>query len=431
MLKKLIYLNIVLAIVLNWFSSNPSVILYGLSYLDILPKQIFGIVEFISIIIFIQSFKLIKKNKIVVYSLFTLLLYILFYISYTILWGGSIFNVLMGVRNYLSFIPIFFGGYYLAYYSYSIKPYLILILILCLVQIPVTIVQFIVSPALLSRGTAYDAVAGTMGGLNTNVLAILLVSVIIVLFTLYVRFKHKKYLVFASLLFVPPILGDAKGIFVLLMLGLSLIFLLGKISMKRKLAFLFVSVFMFTILSILYINLITEDSRRVLDPEFYLEYEMSKKNREGPNVRLSRIQSVGYATELVSNNLFSLTLGYGLGNASRNNLYGADGEYFSSTTIIHFWDKTITELGMVGSWLIVIIMLYVFFRLRKIVKFFLTMDPLLSALADGLSVVVLIIILSGFYTDHISKVQIMYPLALVLGFIFSKYRIYKYRYKSF
>ncbi|MBR9916564.1 hypothetical protein GYB29_02470 [bacterium] len=425
MLKKLIYLNIVFAIVLNWFSENPDISLYGMSYLGIMPKQLFGLVELFSIVIFIILLKHFRKNKTFNLTLLIIFMGVLFYIPYTILWGGNIYNVLLGLRNFVSFVPIFFAGYYLSQKGYSIKPYLTLIVLLCLVQIPVTIFQYLFSFSLLTRGTSYDAVAGTMGGLNTNVLAILLICVIITLIKIYLRFKSKKFLVIAALLFIPPVLGDAKGVFVLLFIGLIFLLMLSEVSINRKITFTFVSVIMFSLLSILYTNIIQEESRRVLDPEYYLTYEVSKKYREGDNIRLSRIESVSYATELVNNNPFTFIFGYGLGNASRNNLYGSDGEYFSSTKIIHFWDKTLTEIGFLGFFLVLSLMVRIFFILRRLEKRLFYQDEFISTLSGGMSIVILLMVLSGFYTDHISKVQIMYPLSLLLGYLYSSYNLSK------
>lgn len=421
MVKKLIYINIIFAIVLNWFSKNPNFLEYGFSYLNILPKQIFGIVELISIFILLLIIRDLKRKKFFTYSLIFIFSYVVLYTPYVILWDGTIFNVLMGVRNYVSFVPILFGGYYLSKKGYSIRPFLILIVILCLIQIPVTVFQFLVSPSILKRGTIYDAVSGTMGGLNTNVLAILLVSVIIVLITLYLKFKKKNYLLISILLFIPPVLGDAKGVFVLISLSLFLILLLSKLGVQRKAFLIFISVIIFSVLATLYLNIIEEEDRKVLDPTYFLSYELNKEYREGDNVRLSRIESVKYALNLVSENPVTLIFGYGIGNASRNNLYGADGKYFSRITIIHFWDKVITEIGLIGVLTILIVLLRLFLTLKKIEKFFIKLNPFISSLASGMSIVILILIISGFYTDHMSKVQIMYPISLVTGYLISEY----------
>ena len=417
MIKKLIYLNLVLAITLNWFTKNPSILTHGFSYLDILPKQAFGIVEVISILIFLGILPYLSKQKVFILPLALLIGYLAVSLPYTLIWDGKIVHFIIGVRSYVSFIPIFYGGYYLSQKGYSIKPYVILILILSLIQLPVTIFQYVFSLTLLKRaGTQYDVIAGTMGGLAGNLMSILLSSTALVLIYFYFKYKKKIILIGIASLIIPSILAEAKGVFIILFFGLSYFLIAGNLKVNRKIGLIFISIFLFTFLSFLYVSFIGLE-RDVLDPEYYVEYENKKNFRE--DGRVARYTSLILATELIASKPPGLVFGLGLGNAAKNNLVGQDGPFYSFFTVLHFWDRFIIETGFFGVFVVFFLIIKSIMMLKYVEKK--SNDKFLSVLAGGMTAVMFVSIIAGVYTDHFNRVQYSYPLALIIGYIYSEY----------
>lgn len=417
MIKKLIYINLIFAIVLNWFSTNPDITEYGFSYLGILPKQTFALVELLSIVIFVLVIRKLLVEKKLIYSLLIVGYILLFYFPYTLLWEGSTTNYLTGVRSYASFIPMFVGGYYLSKIGESVKPYLILITILCLVQLPATIFQYMFSFPLLNRGTEYDVVSGTMGGINGNLMAVLISSVIIVLLRFYMT-NNKKWLLLVCLaLIIPCILAEAKGIFPLLFIGGSLLLFQSKVRKKNKVKILGTSLILFLIMAFSY-SLLIERDRQPWDPMYYIEYEENKAKKVGPNVRLSRTDSFIYANELLFSKTIGPIFGLGVGNASTNKLPGNDGIYYSRLTIVHYWDKTLTEIGYFGIALLIILFLYFRKKFQHLEKK--SRNPIIKSLAGGMAIVIPMTILAGFYTDHLAQVQFSYPFFFITGYLLSQ-----------
>lgn len=407
-----------MAVVLNWFTTNPDLVTYGFSYLNIIPKQFFGVVEVISILIFLITFNALFRKKIFVYTLIITFLVILFYLPYSNLWGGEVPNLILGIRNYTSMIPIFFGGYYISNKGGDLKPFAFLILILGLIQLPVTVFQYLFSLPFVKRGTDYDVISGTMGGISGNLMAIFLTSIILVLIRFYISLKKVWILIAILSMSIACILAEAKGIFVLLAFGVLVYILRGRISYTNKAKIVISSFLVLISISFAYTFLLDLD-RQPWDPMYYIEYEAKKENRTGYDARLSRYQSVKYASELVISKPPAIILGLGLGNASLNNLYGKDGPYYSNQTILHYWDRTITELGFVGFFWMVLLLWRLSNIAKKVEKE--SSDWFISNIAGGLSVVLIVSVLAGFYTDHLSRVQFSYPLALITGFIVSEY----------
>ncbi len=418
MIKKLLYINIILAIVLNWFTKNPDILRYGFSYLGLLPKQVFGLVEVISILIFLFILPYISKKKEFVYPLIILAGVLVISLPYTLFWDGKIVHFVLGVRSYASFVPIFYGGYYLSIKGYSIKPYTSLILILCFIQLPVTLFQYLFSLSIVTNiGTKYDVISGTMGGIAGNLMSVLLTSVALVLIYFYFQNKKKWLLLGVVALIIPSILAEAKGVFVILFIGVVYFLLVGKIKVSKKIGLILGSAIMFALLVAMYINFVDLE-RDVWDPSYYIEYENKKNLRiDG---RVARHTSIVLAFELIASNPPGLLFGLGLGNASLNSLVGSNGPYYSFNTILHFWDRFIIETGLLG----VFIMFYMTWKSIMMLKYLErnSNDKFIATIAGGMAVVMLVGIISGLYIDHFNRVQYSYPLSLILGYLYSEYR---------
>lgn len=417
MVKKLLYINIILALVLNWFSANPNFLEYGFSYLNILPKQAFAMVEILSIIIFLSIIPTIKKRKEFAYFVLIIGAILLFYMPYTILKGGGLIHYILGIRNYFSWIPMFFGGYYLSMKNESIKPFIILILLLGFIQLPVTIFQYVFSFALISRGTVYDVVAGTMGGIAGNLLSVILTSMALVLIYGYLKYKKNWMILAVIALIIPNILAEAKGVFVLLVIGIFYMFIFGSISLNKRLKIISLGSVLLVLLVFSYLSLVDLD-RNVWNPAYYIEYEMSKDNRiDG---RVARHTSILIANETINNEPLGALVGVGFGNASINNVSGKDGSYYSFYYILHFWDRFLTETGYLGVFLL-LMFIYKGISISKYVEKRAS-DKFISTLAGSMGAVLFISIFAGLYIDHFNRVQYTYPLALIMGYLTYEYK---------
>ena len=416
MIKKLLYINIIFAITLNWFSRNPDFISYGFSYLGLLPKQAFAIVEVLSILIFLIILPKIRKQKEFVYSFIIIVLILLFYLPYTFIKGGELVHYILGVRNYFSWLPILFGGFYLSYKNEPIKPFVTLILILGLVQLPVTIFQYLFSFSFIVRGTIYDVVAGTMGGIAGNLLAIILTSIALFVIYFYLKYKKTWYLIALIALLIPTVLSEAKGVYILLILGIMYILVFGSITIAKRFTVVFWGSFLMLILVFAYINFVDFD-RNVWDPSYYLEYEVSKNSRV--DGRVARHTSMVITNDAITKEPLGVLVGVGFGNASINNLFGQNGSYYSFYHILHFWDRYLTETGYLGVLFLLGMIIKCIFMMKYLEKK--SPNKYISTLAGAMGSVLFICILAGFYTDHLNRVQYTYPLTLVLGYLIGEY----------
>jgi hypothetical protein len=427
-LDRLIAAEIVLVLFLNWFVRNPDPSSYGLSYLDLLPKQTIVFVELVVGIVALSVFRQAVREQdsvlhfieraIVVSSLI-----ILFLAPFSLLGGNTLVNFFLGVRNYFGFIPMLLVGYATSLWRRPIMPFLKLILLCAFIQVPITIFQFIhaISSEAWLRvgGTLFDVVSGSMGGISGNLLAIILSTTMAMAYAIFDEQPGRgKFALFViGSLSLPMVLAEAKGGFLFLVLMGVFFVLTNRTSVRAALIRMSAFAAAIAAFVLLYVNLLDLD-REIWDLGYYIEYEFSK----GASIerRLSRFDAVGYSFDVIWNHGVAIIGGVGLGNATRNSFGGGDGAFFSFYTDIHFWNRLILEAGLVGLGVVVSALGLLWRRARQL--YLASSDPLVRGIARGYMCALLIAILAGFYADSFARVQYSYLFGFISGYILGEWK---------
>lgn len=173
---------------------------------------------------------------------FLKLLWVFFTISILsslIQWGGVV-QFVVGIKNYLMFFGFALVLYYAVYSAITIRRVAIGLLLIGIVQLPVTIYQYVfVRGHRLATGgrrlfdsevEASDSVVGTMGGKmygggHDDVLAML---ICVILAGIFAAYKYKKItgikaLMLSALVLIPVLLSETKIIFVYIPVFLTII----------------------------------------------------------------------------------------------------------------------------------------------------------------------------------------------------------------
>ena len=418
-MRKIIIVELVLVFLLNWLVVNPEIIYGRFNSLGLIPKQSIAIIEVIALFIFLillkKRFIFQRFNRLLIF----IIVFVLFHLALVLLFKGNIFNWVMGLKYYLTSIPILFAGYYLAKNQISLKPIIKVLAILILIQIPVSIVQFLFDVPLVpgGAGTPYDLVSGTMGGISGNLLGIILASAITYLF-LFSRNSNKKiyYYLGILLLLIPAILGEMKIVFIyLILIGGILFFYYKKFKRKDKVKLIFLFGLLLTGFKMVYDYVLDYGNRRDLfSLSFYANYESNIKGR------LSRLDSFFYAWETIFNeSIITLFTGTGIGNASLNKFHGEHGHFLNEEAFQHFWYRLILETGFIGF----LSFLFLLFYLLKISYnvYLNSSSEFLKTISFGFWCIVIISFIGGFSFDLFYRIQFIYPFSLLAGYIIFQY----------
>tara|TARA_R110002050_G_C8954519_1_gene513660 strand:- start:3245 stop:4534 length:1290 start_codon:yes stop_codon:yes gene_type:complete len=409
-----IYLIIVLALILNWVVAGSYSFGKVNLNLNLLPKKAIIIIDILQALFLTYLILKYPKNRFLINTIVFLVFLAGFSFLINSLFGYSITIWISGIRHYFSFTPILLIGYLMACHGYSIEKEFRLLLYILFIQIPITIVQFIIVPSQIDvyGASKYDVVSGTMGGFASNLLSLVLCIGVIYYFIRFLELKKVKYFIAGFLLIIPPILASAKGmILVLIVISLYLIKSF-KLNVKNSVVILFVTFSIVGGFSIIY-NSVFESLEVKQDIRFesLLEYAQSESGRG----RLSRIESINYAGKLILKNDSPL-FGMGLGSANSNPI-GENSPYDDPFTIRHSLDILITETGVIGV-ILIIVFLYKIYTLSKSVRRKLPIaekfNRNMATLVGGL---VLVFSVSLVWTDVLFRIQFMYPFGLLIGYV--------------
>lgn len=422
--RNLIYLELVIVLTINWLTTNPNFLEYGPSYLGLIPKSSILLIEVIGILIFM--YVVYRKNTLPKdLIIFLLVLYIFLFFNFASFFAeqGTLINLSIGLRNYLGFIPLFFAGLYLRYKKYSLRPFLILLLGIMIIQIPIALVQFLIAmqfeDVIRVGGTLYDVVSGTMGGIAGNLLSVLFASAISLMLPFLLRGQRRVLFTLLTISFlVVMALAEAKGGFLLVIITGFYFFITSNLNVKKKISFLLGGVSVVLVFILVYSSFIEFD-RQPWNPKYLIEYEESKENRIGG--RLSRLDAITYSLEEISDNPFRLLFGVGIGNATRNSApIGIDGKYYDFNTDINYWNRLLLETGLMGLLVNSLIIFYLF-NMALILKRR-SRSTFISTIAYGFTGCLLIYVFAGLYDDSPIRFQYLYPFSLISGYLYYEFR---------
>ncbi len=287
---------------------------------------------------------------------------------------GSIVNsmssgaFLAGLRDYVKFLPLFLVPAAFNFSEKDLVRLFKLLLVMCLIQVPVSIYQRLLLYPLNPTG---DVVRGTLptGSMTT----MLLVAAIIMLAALRVRGRISNgSLVGGSLLLITPTwLNDTKAS--IFLFGVAVIALAWQsasgIQRVRRLAaagllsLLFVTAY-FVSYEVFFPENYGEDATLIdyfSNLALRHEYSGEIKDAQEAEARIvPRVDTITFSYKLISDDLASLAFGLGIGNVASPNrfelLRGAYSEYFVVyDTARTTYGYTMLEAGVVGLLLVVVL----------------------------------------------------------------------------
>ena len=296
---------------------------------------------------------------------------IFFSLFFMFILGGIIVNavpsgvVLAGLRSNLKYLPFFFLPIVYVFSDEQIRRQLKFLLVLSLIQCPVTIYQRFIKYAGVGTG---DVVGGTLGQNTSGVLSVYLACTISLVIAFYLkgRIKRSMLLILIGLLFLPTTLNETKVSLLLIPFALisPALFLPGQMNtIKRILPVMAVCMVLMVVFVKVYDHISVSQGKVTIGkflererggPKDYLYRGEKLRQEKG----ISRFDSIELAVDQLSRT-GNLLLGVGIGNASPSFSDKLTGEYYKKywqlqpggTGLSHL----LWEQGLVG------VLLFIFF----------------------------------------------------------------------
>lgn len=349
---------------------------YFHSKLQLLPRYVTWTPEIICIILlFIITIKY-SFSKILNISYKYLMLFVI-YISVIfcgiVLNKVSASNIIIGIRNYLVFLPLFIlPAIYEIKYEDVKKQFKLLIVIL-LIQVPIAIYQRLIQYKDIYTG---DVVTGSF--LSPGVLSILIIGAISICYSFYLRgrVKLKNFLIFSLIIFIPAMINETKATIFLLSAGIICTSLIEKEGNKiKKIKNIFLMLCVLTILlssfTILYDKFYKKDDlgkpglldniNMLITGRSYLYY--GERANEENNRKIGRIDAILLANKELSENIGTYMFGVGIGNAHQSyfnkdkaNVYNID-ELGGGQNVI---SSLMWEIGILGLFCYILFLIFIF-----------------------------------------------------------------------
>ncbi|WP_187262785.1 hypothetical protein [Pontibacter beigongshangensis] len=414
--KNYTVLILLLAIVLNWVVEGNNFMGKVDMNLGLLPKFSIVVIEFLQVAILIRILVLYSKVRFIVSTLAAVTAFCILQLVINKAMGAEVSVWISGIRYYFSFLPLFLLSYLLAYKNWPIKREFNWLLVLIVLQIPVTIYQYLNAPKvtiLIDRQLLFDMISGTMGGTASNLMSLLIGFGLLYALIKLVEKKEIKYLLLSLLLLVPSILAEAKGMLIVILIALGYLAFIFKFNITNILALGVLAAAMVIGFSYIYIIL---GYGNTLTASFLIDYASS----ESGSGRLSRIDSVVHSFNLLLQN-DTLLLGMGIGNANKSPL-GHDGQFFDFYTIRHSVDILIAETGLLGITFLTAVLVKLIWISMHLLK-----TETINQNKDHLLIVriflgsIFIFIYGLFWVDVLFRVQFMYPFGMLAGYIIGLY----------
>lgn len=265
--------------------------------------------------------------------------------------GEKIILLLPAVKVYLKFIFLAFSIFILQLDVKIYKNCFKLLIVIVLVQIPVTVIQA------FHAGTGGDYGGGTLGANSTGLLSVINGIFTCVFLENYFSSHKKKYFVAALSLFIPAIAGSAKFAFIVYPI-IYLYYFVKYSNSPKTLLINIVSIGASALVFAGFINIFSKYDKGYTfewfssKPSGAYEYEMRVSGGEKGTV--GRIGSLKYAIRLVAdtNNIPTALFGYGACSSAESFL-GPDFEsklYRSGAfkASMPAFPRLIVELGLFG-----------------------------------------------------------------------------------
>lgn len=294
---------------------------------------------------------------------------IFFSLFFMFILGGIIVNkvpsgvVLAGLRSNFKYLPFFFLPIVYAFSGEQISRQLKFLLVLSLIQCPVTIYQRFIKYAGVGTG---DVVGGTLGAATSGVLSVYLACVISLVIAFYLKghIKRSMMIILVGLLFLPTTLNETKVSLLLIPFALisPALFLPGQTNKTKRILPLMAACMVLMVIFVKVYDHIRVSPVQVTVGEFLERGRAKEYLYRGEKLRqekgISRFDSIELAVDQLSKT-GNLLLGVGIGNASPSFSDKLTGEYYKKYWHLKpggtYLSYLLWEQGLVG------VLLFIFF----------------------------------------------------------------------
>ncbi len=318
-----------------------------------------------------------------------------------------------GLRQYLRAIPFFLLPAVLLLRDRQLKVQLLVLLVLCVLQLPIAWEQRMSD---IARGSPTgDNTFGTL--MNAKWLTLFLVSAAAVLTAFFLRRQVRAWVYFPVLaaILVPTMINESKGTIILLPIALLVVFIVGA-SPGRRLKNSLVAVLVITCFAAVFVPVYDHfmeprwGERSIVD--FFSDRDevtgyLNRQHDLGtfqPGQRAGKVDGIVVSLRELSNDPTTLFFGLGIGNASASALgrqFTGEHHRLYGPLLTNSMVSIMLELGLAGLALVLLLYWLIWRDTLQVAK----SDPgIMGTLAIGWTGVVLVMALGiAYHSPHESR----------------------------
>ncbi len=345
---------------------------------------------------------------------FLLLALILFVLCFSSILNEKVsLSTLLGFRLYLRFPAMLIVSIFFYLNEKDFKKYLFLLTIIGLIQIPISIVQYI-------NFGAIDTVTGTLGHGSSGILSTFLLILIVLHLSSFALHKQKYGLMLAPFLIIPTFINETKVTFVLIPVIVLYFIFIGPLRLVLDIRKM---VIVLGVIAIFFSGLFGYQYTMQESPLDSMQGKGFEKYFIDDNASgMRRISKLIKTHNLVSQNAGTFIFGLGPGTTLTSQFLNVGKSQDVRTTLVSgtttFVNITLLDAGYLG--LIVWIILFLYF-IKKGLKYFKADSG--NWVAHAFLLISIIFFLSAVYTDILTYRQVLIIFSIVYGRVLSSYRI--------
>jgi len=281
----------------------------------------------------------------------------------------------LGMRTAFKYPLLFYILVQLQLEEKFYKNLIIYFIVLLLIQIPVSVMQFFLynpeilrNPLLGKAGIShFDFITGTLGLGQSGTLGLMMICTISVLLGFYFSCRRNIYLILALLALIPIVLGESRAS--ILYLPLALLFLFKEDLFKKFLInkiIILVAILGFVLFLIFFAGPRKEKGLAVYNiKKLYNQHTRDRTEEQLPQGRLANIK---LANDILSENAMNRFIGYGPGSASPSVFKNHEGDIYHRYSWASINNQQIgwfmLEFGYLGLFFFFMIILRIY-RMNK------------------------------------------------------------------
>lgn len=330
-----------------------------------------------------------------------LMLLIVFGIISAFINGANFEVVILGIRNYFTYVVLFYVVSQLEFEELFIKRATKILVAVAFLQIPIAIGQRIMN---ISNPSG-DVVVGTIGANASGTLSLFLLMAVSIIISSYLnKLVSARFLTISLIfLFIPMVINETKVTFIIF--PLLVLFLVGhnfvaSSNKKRALVPILLSIVIFGSAAIGYDLLYTSFYQR--SSSIFSESQISDAaSSYTPQGTLNRLAVIDFAYMELNRPPLNPLIGVGLGNASDSFFKTGVGAYFEKYRNLNitstFLARLMWELGYIGLAVFVYMVIKLVIIAERIYKH--SQDPFRKSIALAFEGIVLIMAIGIVYSE--------------------------------